>query len=505
MVLKNIKYPHVKTIEVKISNFSNGLDTETNENILRFDSAVDCYNFSFKSGALTESLGFEKLTLPSSIEDGSTEKAVYPCKYDNENTGFLKVGLYKYYNHTANERADKLIVINDENKVRFCRVINSVPMLLNLDQTQFEETPELFNYNDGNRDCVLFCSEKDGLNSWDSNVAVKKYTNRPVVTNLCIYKNRTFITEGGERLHIRTEPTNLTSWGTVESSENVYITFDSEQGYINKLLTFNGYMFVIRDFDISRIMWFDNDTYNVSKLLCSGSKMYGKTACICGDVGIILAKDGLYKFDSVSAEKIDLKLNNMFNVSGNQNAVATFRNGIYYLACNLKFDDDEKIGCENNSYLNNALISYEVSSGNYTIERGIDIKDLCTIQYESVDKVLACFNGGYKNNIGQLTSSGKIFGDVQIKYWRSPLTDLGYSNKLKYVREISLISKYDAKLCVFTETESREFVIKGGNVVTQLPVRIKGRLLALSIRSEVERAFISNIKLTVDLLDLDYV
>jgi len=58
---------------------------------------------------------------------------------------------------------------------------------------------------------------------------------------------------------------------------------------------------------------------------------------------------------------------------------------------------------------------------------------------------------------------------------------------------------------VFTETESREFVIKGGNVVTQLPVRIKGRLLALSIRSEVERAFISNIKLTVDLLDLDYV
>lgn len=500
-----IKYPSNKTLEINIADFRNGLDTETAENITSFNNSVECYNFSFKSGALTESVGFEDLSIPTTIEENSTES--YPIFADgSESKIFKKISHFKVFWLNSNKREDRLIAIADDNRVMFCLMIGQYPGYYYLDQDQYQEVPQIINYNDGTRDCVLFTSETDGLNSWDANAKTKKYTNGPIVTNMCIYKNRVFITEGGERLHLRTEPTNLTTWTNAINDTTTIINLDSERGYINKLLVFNGYLFAVRDFGITRVLWYDNDEkYNISHLFCSGSRMYGETACICGNIGLVFCKDGLYQFDNLSAEKIDLKLDKLLEGVSNKNAVASFRNGSYYLACRLNFNDGQKIGCENGDYKNNALITYEVATGNYSISRGVDICNLCTIQYESFDKLLACFNSEFTTKVGQLNNKGQFFGNVQKRYWRTPLTDLGYPNKNKYIKEVSLLSKYDAKVCVFTDSESREFNIKGNNLTTKIPVRIKGKQVGMSISSESEKSFISNVKLTVDLLDSEYV
>ena len=118
---------------------------------------------------------------------------------------------------------------------------------------------------------------------------------------------------------------------------------------------------------------------------------------------------------------------------------------------------------------------------------------------------MACFNTEFGTKIGQLVDAGTTFGECQHKYWRSPLTDLGFSNKEKFVKEISLLSKYDATVCVFTETEKREFFVKGSDLLSKFPVRIKGKQVGISIASDTEKAFISNVKLTVELLDTEYV
>ena len=175
------------------------------------------------------------------------------------------------------------------------------------------------------------------------------------------------------------------------------------------------------------------------------------------------------------------------------------------MACSLKFNDDKKIGCENYDYKNNALICYEVETGNLSITRGVDIGDLCAVQYESVDKIVACFNLEHVKEVGQLTTDGKVFGTCQQRYWRSPLSDLGYSNKEKCIREISLHSSYDAVVTVFTENESRSFNIIGSNVLAKFPVRIKGKQVGIKIESNTEKAYINNVKLTVDLVDSEYV
>ena len=233
--------------------------------------------------------------------------------------------------------------------------------------------------------------------------------------------------------------------------------------------------------------------------------MYANTACVCGNRGLVLGKDGIYEFNGVSAQKLNLKINRLLKGVSNQHAVAAFRNGVYYLACKLNFGDNQQIGCETSQYVNNALISLDTQTNKYSITRGIDICHLCAIQYDSADKLLAVFNGEYSTRVGQLTTDGKFFGSSETRFWSSPLSDMGYSDKIKYIKELSLMSLYDATVKVFSECESREFNIKGSNIISRVPVRIKGKQIGVSITSTTEKAYISNLKLIANLVESDYV
>lgn len=501
-----MNYPKAKTLQICITDFQNGLDTKTAENITEFNRAVEAYNFDYKSGALTESLGFEDLTLPFTSQDGSAEGSIL-WQEGIENSVIKKIAHYKQFFTNTNSRIDKIILISGNNNVFFGRIVTEVPSFVQLDKIQYTKIPKMFNYTDGTYDAIIFTNEADGLNSWNGQVATKHYEYAPVVADMCIYKGRTFAVIGGERLTIRTEPMNLFLWTVEPSTINTNITLDSERGYINRLLAFNGYMYAIRDFGITRITWYESDnSYAVSEVLCAGSKMYADTACICGNKGIVLCKDGLYQFNNIVAEKLDLKLDRMLNGVANSNAVGAFRNGVYYLACRLNFCDDKKIGVEvDENYKNNALISLDVATNKYSILRGIDICDLCTIQHESADKLLACFNTYYTTKIGQLTTDGKTFGEISPRLWKTPLSDIGYSDKIKYVKEISLLSKYDIKLNIFSDSQSKSFNIKGSNLITRIPVKLKGKQIGLSIESTTEKAYVSNLKITLDLLDAKYV
>ena len=189
------------------------------------------------------------------------------------------------------------------------------------------------------------------------------------------------------------------------------------------------------DYGITRLAYNETaKTYSLNNLLFSGSRIYGDTACICGDKGLVLCKDGIYQFDNISAKKLDMPFNNFLNGEVNKYAVACFKDGIYYLACRMNFGDNLQIGCENHTYQNNALIALDTSTNQYSICRGMDINDLCALQYKSADKVLATFNSDYYLSIAQIDASGKTFGSNQLKYWISPLSDIGYPDKQKLVK-----------------------------------------------------------------------
>lgn len=502
--MRKTKYPSVKSIVYTIENFAEGIDATTDENNTEFDKSVNSYNFEYKNGALTESIGFEALTLPTTTEEGCAEITARFYNSDSDGT-FAKVAHFKEYSERYSSRKDKIFYISGDGKIYYSFAITQVPIFTRLEDKVYTQTPKMANYTDGERDCILFFNDADGIDSWNNNVNMIHYSNLDNFYDFSIYKDRVFAVPSGERLTIRSETTNLLTWTGSITSTSVLINLDRERGYINKLLSFNDYLFAIRDFGISRLYWGNKNSYNITHLLFSGSRIYSNTACVCGDRGIVLCKDGLYEFDNVSAQKLDLKLNRMLSGMSNQNAVAAFKDGVYYLACRLNFDDNEEVGCETGTYKNNALVMFDTQTNKYSICRGIDIIDLCAIQYLSCDKLLACFNGDYATSIGQLTTGGKMFGTTQSKFWRSPLTDMGYSDKIKYVKEVSLFSKYDITLTVFSENEKRNFNISGGNIISRIPVRVKGKQIGIEIRSSADKAYVSNLKLSCDLIENEYV
>ena len=503
--MKKIKYPKVTAIEFTIEDFSGGLDAQTAENITNFDNATNSYNFEFKDGTLTESVGFEDITIVSA-NDENAEEVSPSYSMPNSDGTFKGIAHFKEFNSTLNERRDKIFLTSGNNQLYHTRIITPYPYFSQLETLEFTEAPKLKSYFDGTYDCIVMFNDTDGVRSWNNQTNSILYQNMPKIYDFCEYKGRTFAILSGERLYIRTDSTNMLTWQQQASQTATTITLESERGYANKLLTFNGYLFVVRDFGITRINWYENDkSYNLSHILFSGSKMYANTACVCGDKGLVLCKDGIYEFDNLSAKKLNLRINRLLDGVSNQFAVASYRNGVYYLACRLNFADNKQIGCEESQYKNNALICLNVQTGKCSICRGIDISALCTIQQFSCDKLFACFNGTLNSHVGQLTNDGKIFGTVMDKYWRTPLSDLGFSDKIKYVKEISLLSLYDIKLKVFSEVEEREFDIKGSNIISRIPVRIKGKQIGVSISSTQSKACVSNLKLLCNLIDNEYV
>ena len=499
--MKKTKYPKISTIELDISNFADGIDVSTDENVTDFNKSVNSYNFEFKNGALVEGIGFENLSIPSYNDEGSVEVTAQFQLDQDKSHDFVKLAHFKSFDLLTQKREDRIFAIAADNIPCYTRLITAAPNFGHLRDILPSACPNMANYHDGERDCFLFYSDSEHIYSWNAQSAPVQYNSTPLIHDFCAFNDSVVAIPSGERLSLRIEKTNLLQWSSAPGNNSKIIVLDSERGYINRLLVFNGYLFAVRDFGITRL----DSNFTVTHLLCSGSRMYANTACVCGNRGLALCKDGIYEFNNISAQKLNLKINRFLKGVSNQNAVAAYRNGVYYLACRLNFGDNKQIGCESTNYVNNALICFDTQTNQYSICRGLDIINLCTIQYNSADKLLACFNGTHSSKIGQLTTDGKIFSSNQTKFWSSPFTDLGYSNKIKYVKEVSLLSLYDIKVCVYSENESREFNIKGSNIISRIPVRVKGKRIGISIQSTTEKAYISNLKLIANLIDNEYV
>ena len=72
MFYKDILPVNNQTIlKVKLSNFSSGVNTKIEQNILPLNVATTSYNFDFNSGALVQGMGFKDLTLDAYTQDAN--------------------------------------------------------------------------------------------------------------------------------------------------------------------------------------------------------------------------------------------------------------------------------------------------------------------------------------------------------------------------------------------------------------------------------------------------
>ena len=124
--------------------------------------------------------------------------------------------------------------------------------------------------------------------------------------------------------------------------------------------------------------------------------------------------------------------------------------------------------------------------------RGVDIRNLNAVLDDKVNKVIVVYNDGTNYKIGELGNFGKVYDTALPKCWQSPLSDFGYPEKYKIIKEIYLKSKSPLSVTIRTETNSKTFKLTPKNGIASLKTIIKGKLIAVDFESSEDIIEISN-------------
>ncbi len=488
---KSLLKKNVTEYKITFSAFASGMTSEIDEGILSYKYAKLCYNYRIENGALKDGIGFEPLTLPISRDDISNERTIIM----EPNQKVEKMWLYTYYDQ-ENAQTDYRILYYNRGQIRWIPIYSFGPYSGILASVIYNTSvPNAINYRLNGEDYMIFSSPTDGMWKYNANKMAEKVENGPCLVSMCLHYERLFaILEDGERHRLSfsesLDPTNF----NISLDEGGFIDMQDDRGRLIKVVSFNDYVYVFREFGVARVSAYgDQTTFSVTQLFASSSKIYANSICVCGDIIILLTRDGLYSFNGTTTSKLTLGIESLFEGIVNEKCSSIYHNGKYYLALKLNFNDNEKVGCENYSggYVNNAIIELDLKTGDISITRGIDICSMLLVDDGDVCKLLACFNGEHEKDIAQMTHDGRFFGVPLKKCWISPKSNLGYPTQIKRIKEVFIKTKSPCKVKISTESISKTFSLKGGNVTQRLRPNIFGEQVEVSFISESSETEIS--------------
>lgn len=482
-----------KTIEkeIKYNLFQEGT-TDKDDFVCKEGSTNSCYNFNVQDGLLKSGYGFSALTQPSSTSDLDSES-----DYILQGSEIKAIWKLKWYNFSTDQNNYYLFYYNDLGQICYDNLFAQriAPFVVD---NNFTKTPYAAYYRMGQQDSLLLSGEGDNLLIITGS-GLQRNENAPKIVSCCNHYGNLFAITSSERgTLVYSDETDILNF-TDELCQN--LDFSDERGDLNKIISFNDYLYIFRDFGITEVSKYGtDDNFAISHLYISNSYIYPNTIAQCGDDIIFLDSSGLKIFNGSSVSEIKSVYSKLIGTKNQSKAWGEFYNGKYFLACHIKFDDEREIGCEGYSggFVNNALLVYDISDKSFQLLRGVDINRLLTLNNPYKTKLIACFNGEHKGKIGQLNEDGKIFGEDLEKYWQSKDSDFGDSGKLKKIKSFTIKSKYPCLVTLKSEAMQKTFEIKGGEEVQRVSAGVVGKLFNVTIES-TQLAKITNFVLTVRL------
>ena len=488
---ENIPNISKNNLRVKFSDFSKGINTNIAENILPLNYAVNAFNYDFNSGALTPGLGLKELE----IYNGSTTKNMFMPEVG---VSIKKFWHFRRYDHSLNQFSPLLMVYTDNEKIFMGRLMTQDYFFYDTGKT-FDTEPTGINYRIDDTDCFLCCSPNE-IAVFNGTTTPTTYSNNvPDITSVALHAGRLFATTGGDQSQLWfSDDLNPTNWN-VSAFEGGYIELTDERGTLKKVIESNNYLYVIREYGITRVSgWGLQDEFTVTNLYLTTGKLYHNSAVLCGGVIMMLCRDGIYYFTGSTMQKLELGLDKYFKNVDNSNAIGAFLDGKYYLACRLNFDD-ATIGCESATYVNNALIEYDLENGNINILRGVDICSLTPFQTEWFSKLVVCRRDAETNKLSEVTHDGLIYNTPTKKVWTSAMTDIGYPAYKKAIRSLCLNTTKDVEITIKTDEKAYNFNVKGSNSPVKVPINLITKKLSITFSSNTTDCEISNPELEVSL------
>lgn len=477
--------------KIQLTDFLSGSNADKDPNILPLKVATKMENLEYANGALTTGMGLSPLYLPHSDHPESQFRIIDQFPYDVE-----RAWLYRYYDPMGNDWS--MIVAYCKDKYLYtCFVQSFVTTVAKESRITFTTCPTAMNYRLDGKDVLILCNKTDGMVIWDANQAgqpPKVVANAPKISSMCVQFDKLFACLHGDKSQVwYSDDFDPTNWN-VSLNEAGVISMVDEKGRLNKVLAFKDYVYIFRDYGISRISKTSKNTFAIQQLYQSNSRIFPESVVVAGDCMMMLMEDGLYSFDGLNYKKIELPLTSLLWGNNNSHAEGVFHHGKYYLACNLK--DEEESAAQEDGYFN-TLLEYDLETENICLLKGAKIVSLCACHNEVFSKLLVVCEENNKQVIAVLERNGKLFNTPTVKLWQSPPIDLDQPDEDKYIKEIYLTSKYDCTMTITTEKEKVEYPIIGKQWSQTIPVKLKAKWFSITFTSNHQEVYLSSPTLIV--------
>lgn len=451
--MTNTKFPQSKKTTITIPSFEKGISLKYDPEITSLAFALNLENFSFSSGSLKDGIG-----VCDFFKDIATEKDAKLLTSDIAKlVGIEKVFYFYKFNSETNSHEDKIIFASEDFKIYYINLYSETKQLCILPTVQFTSSPEALRYRLNGEDVIIFTSETDNMVVWDGTNTPYEVLDTPHISSMAVHFERLFATVDGEKNSVWfSDELDPTEW-SISLDEAGFIELVDERGALQKVVSFNDYVYIFREYGISRLTAYGDQTqFSCSNLYVSSGKINPKSVCVCGDKILFLSSDGLYKFDGVDTVKILENISPGFEGQDNQNAVSCFFESSYFLACNFNESTNKKT-------LNTIL---EIDTENYTLKnilKGLEVKYITCINSSVLNGVIAVAKNPEKNafSVGKIVKNGLFFEKISKKVWKSQIANVGDSFCKKQLRNVSLFSKTPIVLKVFADEKQHEICFSG--------------------------------------------
>ncbi len=491
MIINNmpLKSKESKEEILEFDLFDNFANTSKAQSMQELKNVSSTYNFKLNNGELKTGYGFKKLAMPTNNVDLDDEQELLL-----DGSQVNAVWSFKWYDSSKKAKRYYVVYFNELNHIGYADLFNTRPLTLYA-PTTFTKTPVGNNTRFHDDDAMVFSSgEGCGFYLLTGSIA-NMYEDAPEIVSLCSQYDKYFAITAGERADlVYSDNDNLMEWKTSNTSR---LKFNDDRGKLNKVIALNDYVYVFRDYGISKISQFSTKSdFDISGLYQCDSYIYPKTIASSGDNVYFLEGSGLFSFNGTKTSKINLECDEMLAKTDKRHASAVCFEGKYYLACRYDFNDDKTIGCENQpNYVNNILFVFDLVSKKIELMRGVDINTLCVLNNPYKSKVVACFNGSHKDKIGELNLSGEIFGENTEKEWQSVKCDLNAPEKVKKLKFLTIKTLNSVVLKVSSDKISKTYNIEGSDKIQRIRVDVFGREFNISFSTKEKQSNISNVKL----------
>ena len=486
---KNLTIKKSKEKDFEYDLFANSQNFEDDTNTLKIGEPHIVYNFISQDGTLKSGYGFKDIAMPTN-ETNLDDEVVIKLR-GNE---VKKIWKLKWYDKNEDKNKYYLFYYNDEPKVCFDNIFNTrlASFVIN---TTFTQTPYVTYYRYNSQDAMLLSGEGGNLTLLTAG-DTKTNENAPRIISCCRQYGKLFaITAQARGTLVYNEDPDILNWSDEKTKD---LDFSDERGDLNRIISFNDYLFIFRDFGITKISIYGSDgEFEINHIYQSDSYIYPNSIAQSGENIYFLEGNKIKVFNGSSVKDVKIDCLSVLDGCDNRFAYGECFCGKYYLACRGNFKEG-KVGCENNEegYKNNLLIVFDLASNHLDIVRGVDINELLALNNRFKSKLIACFNNEYKNRIGELTQDGMVFGAKLNSYWESGVTDFDEHGKLKRIKSFLIKSVQDCKITLSSERSSKTFSVKGKQSIQKIKANVLGNQFVVKIEGG-NNEYISNFVLKV--------